>query len=319
MLPQKLLSDGFGTHVANLVIDGLAVCCFNRINPSNRYWEVLFLREGNHEFKIVVKKMNLQSGMISGEPDPPYTVPGTLTGLSISMDHGSNACYEQYGEGYYRPDSSFSRKGGDNPIDFRWVLDFVDPKEVPHGTFDGLRPHSTNPKLDGVTLLKAPYSLFYTQDVAQNLVIMLPRELTEKDLSEGFVFGHMNDLIGACVHAQTPGRVKIKGRDSKGTEIIIKDLPYEEGYYYEIAFTNMEMLEMEMLSADAGLLATHPSQEKVKNYKQGHFQLIYEVIGVTGPEQALWGLPQMTTARLGDCHSVRVNSSVVPTLEPVLG
>lgn len=312
MLPQHLLPNSTATPVAKLLIDGLAVCCFDRRVLSARHWEVAFMRDSGHHFEIGVTEKTLEGSVVIAHD--PYTVPDSLVTLDITVDNGSNDHYSQYEEGYYCTDSTFDRDVSHNHNDFRWVVDFIG-HEVRHGEFDGLKPKSAYPDRADVTLLSVPNSLCYTEKLNTSPVIILPRALN--DPCEGTVFGHTNEQVGMIVSAETPGKIKIKGRHRDGTMIIIKDLAYKAGQFYEIVFTNMDIVKRQAVLENTGKRADNMNDRSVKNYERGDFEYFYNLIGVTGEEKALWGDKSVHHGRLGDCHAVMVNSTI-QTLEPLL-
>lgn len=312
-LMQKLLPGSTATPVANLLIDGLAVCCFDRRVLDSRHWEVAFMRDEGHHFEIQVTERTLEGEVVASHS--PYPVPPDFVTLDITLDNGSSDHYSRYGGGYYHTDAPFERDVDHDHNDFRWVVDFVGD-EVGHGDFDGLRPKPCRNDQADMTLLGAPSSLFYTVRLSGSPVVILPR--AHHDPCEGEVFGHTNEYVGGLTLADQPGRVRIKGRSCRGTMLIIEDLPHQAGRYYEIMLTNMDIVKRQAIFKNTGERAASPGDKmKVKDYKRGDFEYFYDLIAVTGEEQSLWGDKSVKHGRLGDCHVVRVNDTI-QTLEPLL-
>jgi hypothetical protein len=306
MQPQSNLNMAPGIPLVDIKIDGLAVCCFNKLVEGALKWEVAFLRFKDHDLEITVKKAG-------SEPDLKIAVPTEVERLNFIVDKPSQAPYQLFKDGYFVFPLEFSRKDLQAEVfglpvdnDFRWVVDFVDPK-VGHGEFVDLITKKDNPKRVKVTLASIPGALFYTETVAEEAVILAPRK--KNNPNHGTVFGPTNGVIGACIFAEKAGEVMIKDPGGNMEEIV---LPYAEGYINQISVKNM----------DERKKSPNVAARKAKsNYFKGDFHRYYDVIKVDGEEQEMWarGKEEGERGRLGDCHAVMVNSDTVKnTLEPLL-
>ena len=307
MILQQLLPNSTLTLVADLVIDGLGICCFDNRDPANPHWEVAYLRDAKHDFELSVSEMTLSGEEVLSYPDQ---IVGDFRTLSVIVQGGSNDHYTKYPKGYYQRPTLFERDVNGDRQDFRWVIDFIgNPPEVEHGDFVGLKQHQVP-----VTLLEVPHSLFYTKALTASPAVFSTRTYT--DPCETEVLGNTNALVGATVLTNGPSRVKIEGHDRHGNTTVIKDLEYKANQYYQIGFKNMDRLKNDAHD-NKGVRAAGPNKGKLKEYNKGDFERFYEVIEVRGPEKSLWGRKRMEHGRLGDCHVVMVNSTI-RTLEPLL-
>jgi hypothetical protein len=318
MQPQNLLLETGATRVAELELDGLALCNFNR---KAGWWEVAFLKETRpdsenpHIFGIRIEEKD-QTHQTVGEP---FEVPAadlqTVRRLELRVQNGSNDHYTEFANGYFGS-ASFDRGPGDHQRDFGWVIDFVGPElSEQHGGFKGLKV----PRTYEAILLKVPHTLFYTKVVTDHPMLLL--EVGGKDMHKAEVFGHTNELVGAHVLATTPGDITLIGTDLAGVGKIDKTLPYREGHYYRIEFKNMEARRRKIVS-DIVKNKEPKKKPKVSDYKDGDFDVYYEVIDVEKSKRYnLWGPDRtVTRGKLGDCNIVRLGSAAGDqTLEDLLG
>src|SRR5436190_13809363 len=102
MLPRILQPPQYGTPVADLIIDGLALCCFNR---DQKKWEIAFLRDG-HAFEVMVKKLD-RSGKITDQGGPRLVKNSRL--IEILVSNGSAAHFGDFPRGFFKTSPPFSR------------------------------------------------------------------------------------------------------------------------------------------------------------------------------------------------------------------
>jgi hypothetical protein len=318
MQPQNLLLDTNAIRLAELELDGLALCWFNR---AAKWWEVAFLREVSaasknpHIFSICIEKKD-QNNQTVGDP---YNVPPehlrNVRRLNLQVGNGSNAHYTQFPKGYFGYES-FDRAVGAHPLDFGWVIDFGGSElNEHHGGFTGLKI----PRAFYATVLKVPHALFYTKEVTKDPMLLLERGKTDK--SEGEVFGYTNELVGAHMLAETPGDVRLIGTDIQRHVLIDETLAYQEGHYYRLVFKCMEMRRRKIVS-EIVKSGERKKKAKIKDYKEGDFDAFYEVIELEkGNRYNLWGPDRtVTKGKLGDCNIVRIDPDEgVETLEYLLG
>lgn len=315
MLPLEFLSANADPRAALLILDGLGVCCFNDTDPRHKFWEVAFLRYSDHSLKITV-----------GTDE--YNIAPDVKTIDILTNNGSSHHYDKFKKGYLEIEDEFSRVSG-NRYDFRWVPNFVG-HEIPHGTFKGLKTRAMNRDRVGVTLVRIPHSLFYTDEVTDNYVIFSPKELD--DPSHGLIFGPTNEVIGALLLADQPAGLKIVIGDGSGgacdskaktiTNCVI-DLS-QEGGILEVKIENMDDPKRQLLKDRDGFWPRAaerrqhiPKHLKVKSYLEGDFKYYYEVIDVDGEQLTLWAEPKDPEMknRLGDCNLVRVETEDITSLE----
>lgn len=317
MLPQNFLPADAGTAFARFIIDGLGICCFNDTDPNNKFWEVAFLRRTDHFLKINV----------GGNE---YNISSEVKTIDIVVDNGSNAHYTQFDKGYLKVGEDFHRTCA-HPCDFRWVVNFVG-EEVPHGSFKELKTRDANGDPVRVTLVRIPHSLFYTDTVTDNFVILSPQKLNGS--SHGMILGATNETIGAWILAENPRGLKIVVGDGSGggacdpasgeLNNCVIDLPYEAGQILDVNLTNMDEPKRIVLKDEADAAKTFPraaspmpERLKVKNYLEGDFHLYYDVIGTNGEELTLWAAARESKEgahKLGDCNLVRIEDDEVKSL-----
>ncbi|HZH30031.1 MAG TPA: hypothetical protein VEY11_04655 [Pyrinomonadaceae bacterium] len=321
MLPQNFLPANAGTAFARFIIDGLGICCFNDADPNNKFWEVAFLRRSDHFLKIKV----------GGDE---YNISSEVKTIDIVVDNGSNTHYAQFSKGYFEGGADFHRTCA-HPYDFRWVVNFLDKKEVPHGNFKELKTRGMNSDRVGVTLVRIPHSLFYTDTVTDNFVILSPQKLNGS--THGMILGATNETIGALILAENPRGLKIVVGDgsggracdpnSKENNNCVIDLPYEAGQILDVNLTNMDEEKRIILKDEAGVAETSPTAAssipdrlKVKNYLEGDFHRYYEVIETDGEKLTLWaaGRDSKDLNKLGDCNLVRVEDDEVKSLASLI-
>ncbi len=289
MIPQCLQPPEYRTPVAALTIDGLGLCCFGK-NYSPKKWQVAFLRDSGHELEIKIRQVNRQGRVIKYFDR--VVVPRNKHLIRFYVAGGSDAHYDDFGHGYYKTQTTFSRDG-DNSYDFRWALDFVST-EVPHGNFVKLIKKSDHPGRVDVTIVSIPNALFYTKSVTDDSVVVAA---DPNGPSQGTVLGRTNAEVGAVIYSATPGEIQLKYDD--GTPVLTHPLPYVPDHLYEISLTNM----------DSAKLGTYKERILPDNYVTGDFHYYYEVIEMSGPKHKLFAprRPVYHRAIDGDCHIGRVS------------
>lgn len=328
MLLQNLLLENNAKCVAELELDGLAVCYFNHPDRDSKQWEVAFLSEvpprpdDGHVFSICIEKRDQNNTLVGKSHCVPEDKLKQVRRLELKVPNGSNAHYTQFPDGYLFHDVEFEREPFTghpqfHQYDFRWVIDFAGPElNDQHGGF-----HKLNiPRAYSATVLKVPHALFYTKAVTTYPMLLIKRG--ESNLKDAEVFGHTNELVGAFVFAESPGDTRLVGTTLSGEPIFDELLPYQEGHHYRIVFKNMEQKRKNIVSE---IVKSEDSKKKPKlgNYKGGDFEVFYEVINVNKNERYnLFGpTPTLTMkGKLGDCNIVRIGPGTgVETLDYLLG
>jgi len=111
---------------ARIMLDGLAVCCFNR---RAQQWDVGFLRHNHHNHQMLLT--------IDGHPDSPVEFrPNEGQSITISTREGMSP-YESHPNGYFGRDPIRDRRVLPTSIDeaenFRWIVDLENPADIDHG------------------------------------------------------------------------------------------------------------------------------------------------------------------------------------------
>jgi hypothetical protein len=299
MIPQPVLSAIPSSlyPVAYLTIDGLGVCSFNR----ELVWEVAFIRPG-HDFRVEVSQEEI-TGPGTGRviSNGTHYVPEERERLELVVENGSQAHYDIYPKGAFTLDGAFSRESA-NSNDFRWVIDFVGRElEVRHGRFVRLKRKNELGRVP-VTVATIPNSLFYTDSVSRDAVILAPDDGTDPNAGGGTVLGRTSEQIGAVILANPPGTLRLIGADGD------IELPYSRGHVYQISLTNMD--DRKLRERQAG----------VQNitYVRGDFSHYYDIIEVNGQHYELWAPVRSNEARTGDCHAVTAGDPPVTRLMPLI-
>lgn len=318
---------------ARLLIDGLAICYFNRISFEEKpFWEVAFLRYKDHELKIKVDVVEQGSPDENEVYEREYKISREVNTIDFIVDDGSSTQYETFKDGYVRSPEKFSRACGDR-YDFRRVVNFVG-EDLPHGEFFGMR--TGRDSRVKVTLVRIPHSLFYTHRPTEDYVILAHKRRT--DLRNGFIYGPTNELIGAMIYASKPGGGKIvvgngAGGDkcevtSEENKNCVIDLPpLDKGFRYKIKMDNMDIkkrlredVAAESLSELTTPLPSIPDRLKIKNYVKGDFYRYYDVINMTGEKLHLWAPKRQLKEhnKVGDCHAVRLETGEIHSLAELI-
>lgn len=303
MLPESLQAGTFGTPVAALNIDGLLICCFNH-GSGYKGWEVAFVRDGGHSLNLKVRIIDLRGKVLAERVQP---LPCGLDFAELKVDNGSDSHYSHFPDGFFNRPSSFSRRGDDSYY-LRWAIDFVG-SEIPHGRFLNLVRKADQPA--PVTIVRIPNSLFYTERVTHDSVIMTPQGSDEND-ARAFALGRSNEEIGGAVYSTRPGKIGLVDKAGNlvlGTDHnpILND-PHTQGQIYEISLMNMDVHKT--------------SGKRLKTlsgaYVHGDFHYYYNYIKVSGDHYDLLAPSRVgPRAKDGDCHGVMV-SSAVDTLIPLI-
>lgn len=295
MLPQVLQPPEYGTPVAELLIDGLCICCFNR---SLMEWEIAFLRDSRHEMEIKIRKVDLE-GRVLGEAQL-QTPPVDSKLIRLTLDNGSVAHFDDFEKGFFKALPRFSRAAGDDSYDYRWVFDFVG-REAPHGNFRRFVKDKVK-----VTIVTIPNALFFTKRVTKDSVILTLRDGEPED---GYVLGRTNHTVGAAIYATSPGNIRLD--HVGGGSLLEVPLPHGPEYLYEISLTNMDITQPEF----------SPARRTLGEYVEGDFKTYYQVLEVTGAEHTLFAPRRGPHGVIdGDCHAEGVghNGGNIDTLMPLI-
>ena len=295
MALPPVLASAPGLRAAELVIDGLSVCCFNRTS-SEMFWEVAYPRQRQHELRITIQELDGADQPV-GQPQP-HDVDARVVSFNINLTNGSVAHYGQFPRGGPAA-RNFDRNAPDNdPHDLGWIIDLAG-SELRHGNFLGLKPrHPSRP----ISLARIRHSLFCTLEPEDEDVIISPRP-HDHTHPDSFVLGRNNTEIVGVLLATAPGEIRF---ESEPVGLLnISPLPYDQNRRYRIEIINTD---------------THSSPH-VPPYVKGDLHLFYDdVIDVDGDQKALWAKPARPGKRFapdGDCHTNGFGGSTLqPLIEP---
>src|SRR5215207_7036833 len=276
MASPDFLSSVPGLCAAELIVDGLAIFCFNHQN-GNKFWEVAYLRNPRHNLGIEIQKVNAQGDPI-GAPDE-YAVDINLLSIDLRLTTGSDAHYQMFPRGGPRADD-FDRVARDNdPHDLQWMIDLAGP-EPAHGNITRLIPRGTANRVK-VTLARFYHSLFFTENPSEHPVRLSPKRNIHPSGPGSFWLGPTNERMAGLLLATGPGEIRFDG-------LAIDPLPYNANQHYKIEIINMD---------------TH-SATHIRGYAKGDFHLFYDVIDVDGDKKELWAVPRTIgiVAPDGDCN-----------------
>src|SRR5437763_17170812 len=117
MLPHVLQPGDYGTPVAALTIDGLALSSFNEEQSK---WEIVFLRGVRHNFLMLAKKVNLLTGEIVDESAPVSVLQKKL--VEFVVNGGSNRHLGNFAQVYFKTKPEFIGLQVDDSYDYRWMV-----------------------------------------------------------------------------------------------------------------------------------------------------------------------------------------------------
>jgi hypothetical protein len=287
MASPAFLSSVPGLRAAELIIDGLALFCFNHQN-GNQFWEVAYLRNPRHELGMEIQKVDAQGNPL-GTPDQ-YTFDVNVLSVDVTLTTGSDAHYQMFPRGGPRA-NNFDRVARDNdPSDLQWMIDIAGP-EPGHGNVTQLITGRVK-----VTLARFHHSLFYTENPSEQLVRLSPKRNSHPSGLGSFWLGPTNERMAGLLLAapNSSGEIRFDG-------LGIDPLPYNANQRYKIEIINMDTQS-----------ATH-----IRGYAKGDFHLFYDVVDVNGDKKELWAVPRNVGkfAPDGDCNPSEFGGS---TLEPLI-
>lgn len=294
MLPSNILLAIQDVPIAELSIDGLALCCFNE-GAANPRWEVAFLREPDHRLRITIMKMNSDGKPIAIH-HPSSEIPGNVRSFNFELANGSRKHIDLYNRGGVEI-PGFSHTGVDS-VDFRWMIDLG---TLDHGNVIGpIRKDAQHPDRVDVTLARIPHSLFYTNEVAVSDVILSPRR--NGSPQGGTNVGRTNEETRAVIFASRSTEIQIVS-DPPGS-LNVPAMPPDQGHYYLIAITNRDIPGTPTTMVDGRI--------------RGDLQHFYEIIEVSGEPRDLWALPRLLRIEGGDCNPGFIRDPNVTTLQALI-
>lgn len=290
MIPQSISSKLTDLQVAELTIDGLAICCFN---SAEKLWEVAYPRHQQHDLFIIIQELDATRRPV-GSPVS-HTVPAGVRSFTISLTDGTdthNAVFPSGGPA----DANFRRTAPNNdPHDLGWIIDLAGAE--PGHEFSRLLPRQESQR--DVTLAQIRHSVFFTSRIGDDPVRLSPRNTDDPFGPGSRVLGHTNEAIGGVLLAAKAGEVRFES-DPAGS-LNIAPLPYDQTRRYAIRIIN----EDRQLGVMKG------------EFIKGDFHFFYDLIEVNGEQQELWAVPKplaLGSASNGDCDPVTISSPTLRTL-----
>ena len=266
MTLPTVLATAPGMRAAELMIDGLAVLCFNSIK-GEKFWEVAYPRRAQHELTITVQPLNALDQPVG--PSEPHAVPETVTSFKISVSEGSLVHYDLFPQGG-PANPAFQRNAVNNDShDLGWMIDVAGP-ELQHGNVVRLLPPDARRP---ISLARIRHSLLCTLKPEDGDVRISPRNRNDPTAPGSFLLGSNNAEIVGVLLANGPGEIRF---ESEGAPLNIDPLLYDENRRYRITIIN------------------HDDQNSEPNgiFVKGDLHLLYDtVIEVDGEQKDLWAQP----------------------------
>ncbi|MFL6255151.1 MAG: hypothetical protein ACJ74T_09005 [Pyrinomonadaceae bacterium] len=274
---------------AKLLIDGLAICCFN---PRARVWEVGYMRHPEHEL-----------GLDLGDGSDLRVIPREARVIRIETLKGKTPAYEsEFPLGFFErgpvPDRKRDEAGmsTDEKENFRWAMNLDEGTDVPHGQI------KLKPPPYPVTMAYISDAVFYAAALTAKNLFLLPLRENPAGMSaaalEQQLYGKTADQIGADMRCAEGGGIRITIDDEE-----LPLLPHRPGNPWQIMLMNMRPFMMHdgghrHTDADVAAETTAGS-----NLEQGDFQIYYDALDVTGEEYSLWGYASHMFSGRTDCNT----------------
>ncbi|MEK6337244.1 MAG: hypothetical protein AABM67_20165 [Acidobacteriota bacterium] len=288
-----VLASAPGLHAAELVIDGLSVFCFNRINSEN-FWEVAYPRMAEHDLQITIQEFDA-AGQPNGTAQV-YDVDQGVKSFDISLTNGSVGHYTQFPLGgpsdpnFDRTDPAAPR---DNPHDLGWMVDLAG-QELQHGNAVLLPRHPSRP----ISLARIRHSLFCTLKPEDKEVRISPIIQSSPTSAASYSLPLNNTEIVGVLLGSGPGELRFES-DPVGS-LNINPLPYSQSQRYRIEIRNNDGLPPAVASP----------------FVRGDLYRFYGVvIQVDGEQKDLWAHSNNEVTPDGDCHPDFYGGT---TLEPLI-
>jgi len=287
-LPPVLKNPDLGMRAAELVIDGLAVFCFNETS-AEKFWEVAYPHV-QHDLVIMIQELDGDDNDV-GEPTS-HPIDSGIERFTIRLSNGSLQHYNLFPHGGPFADQFHRDPAADDPHDIQWMIDLASD-ELQHGDFLGFKPRDES-HLRSVASIR--HSLFCNLKPEKESVRISLRSDNNPNGAGNFDPGPTNTLIVGVMLATEPGDIQFEFHP--GGLITIDPKSYDENKRYRIEIKNEDTAE----------------QTSVGDFIRGDLRLFYDqLINVSGPEKDLWAIPFAEVAPDGDCHPPRITGV---TFEP---
>lgn len=279
---------------ATVLLDGLAVCCFNE---TARQWQVAFLQQPHHDHDVKLSVKTTKGQVIVR----PTRVPaGSRVGITTVK--GVRPDYENTFKGGFFSNGLVNRKEAPSPDEqknFRWVVDLEDPRDIDHGRVRLKRP-SSPPVL--TTISDAVfYNHLVTPSRPHHFYVLLhgqdPNKL-EPGKRDKYEFGRVNDEIAGDIKCEEGGGVIIK---IDGKELCRLEAAPDRRYVIEMS----------------NLRQHHtPSSSDSHKLELTDFSLYYDIIDVER-KFGMWGVPAVA-GRSGRVSCNIARFGVINDLSPLI-
>ena len=301
MLPPNFEPPVPGFQVGELVIDGLAICCFNNgsSNGGSKLWEVAYPRQQGHTLSIIVEELDDQGEPTVGDPRT-YVVEDKdeVRSFTISLTGGSEAHYEVYPRGGPAAPKFVRTAPNNDPHDLGWMIDITGP-ELQHN-FIRLLPKAES-NVD-VTLAQFRHAFFYTSQPGDQPARLSPVVDDDPLSANSRPLGRTNQEIEGLLLANKAGEIRFEFDPPRSFSI--DPLPYDlnRPLRYRISILNED----------------DQPRDRNGGFTKGDLHLFYNVIEVGGVKKDLWTRPIPAgpgSPSDGDCQPVGASS--VTTLQPL--
>jgi hypothetical protein len=202
---SKTMALNHAAATATIIMDGLAVCCFNK-NGKHPHWQVGFLHQPHHDVNL---RVSTTAGDVIVDPKP-------LTGakrIRIYTEGGIRPDYENTFKGGFFDNGPVDRKVDPATVDetenFRWVVDLE--SDLGHERVFLKKPAKP------VVLTTIFDAVFYNKRVtlpSPHLFYVLPDGINPNPLPpeqlRKHLFGHVNDVVAADIVCEEGGRVIVE-------------------------------------------------------------------------------------------------------------
>lgn len=270
---------------AIVVLDGLAVCCFNK-DGEDPHWQVGFLHQPHHD--VTLKVSTTDNAVIV----PLTSLPGARR-IRIYTEGGIRPDYEnEFKDGFFDngPIDRNVRPVTDDEVEnFRWVVDLENQNELGHGRVRLRRP--TNP----VVLTTIFNAVFYNKEVTPpppHHFFVLPDgvdpNLLRPNQLGDFEFGQVDDQVAGDIVCEEGGRVIIEIDGD-----VIASLEARPDIRYLIDFNNMRRHH-------------EPQRGRALDLELVDFSLYYDLLDVER-RFAMWGIPPNFNSGRVSCNLCRLS------------
>ena len=291
-------------------LEGLAISCFNQsYNKNQGRWEVAFPRFDDHTLEIIIDGL----GTILVDETVKFIEIKDRVGVPANPKH--------------EIEEAFDRKdNGNNKNDFRWLVDFTNGTELPHGQVSVITKKDNPDRVD-ITMMYVYDATFYVKNLVSNSLIRSEQSVTAPVVNG--IFSMLPDIAGTTLdragkfgfEAKTMG-IDIESAEGSSIDIVFDGtititIPRKDTVQ-EVKIKNLEPIT----ASTAGRFVQSAKFE----YGLGDLFRYYELLRVDGPKFHLWAKSNLilldsksgsippASNRTTDCGGVRVNLANLDSL-----